>query len=293
MTLHRGSQQTRRRELVVATTLKRQLSRKVSPCTVWIIEPSGVLLFAFSSEMASILHSALRDHRLCEKTYVALLRGDWDQHYETEQITIDKPLEVHGIAKDSKTVFRKLAVGTITMLSDRNNTTNKTSCTLVAASPQTGRTRQIRRHAATSLGMPILGDTQHGDSKMNRWWRHQIGLNRLALHCLAVKQLHIISSSSSQEQQQQKQRPPPPSRDIVAPLPDNLKSIFLQRDELAAMWHAAAAKEPLLASEWIDHRGGTRGIVKDWQKNHAPLTDVLVQVFNEGGLTTYTTHMNE
>jgi 23S rRNA-/tRNA-specific pseudouridylate synthase len=117
--------------------------------------------------------------------------------------------DVHGIAKKNfKTVIRKLVVGTITSISsDNNNTTievvgedhngsrtknNKTTLTLVTASPQTGRTHQIRRHAATSLGMPIIGDTLHGDSKMNRWWRQQIGLNRLALHCcLAVKHAAI------------------------------------------------------------------------------------------------------
>ena len=39
-------------------------------------------------------------------------------------------------------------------------------CSLLFCEPYTGRTHQIRRHAIM-LGHPILGDTQHGDTKVN------------------------------------------------------------------------------------------------------------------------------
>ena len=31
---------------------------------------------------------------------------------------------------------------------------------------------------------PILGDSTHGDTRVNRWWREEHGLTRLGLHCL-------------------------------------------------------------------------------------------------------------
>ena len=32
----------------------------------------------------------------------------------------------------------------------------------------------------------FLGDSEHGDSKVNRWWREHMGLERLALHAYSI-----------------------------------------------------------------------------------------------------------
>jgi tRNA pseudouridine65 synthase len=55
-------------------------------------------------------------------------------------------------------------------------------CTAVLCQPLTGRTHQIRRHAR-EIGHPLIGDSQHGNSRVNRYWRQQRRLDRLALHC--------------------------------------------------------------------------------------------------------------
>ena len=88
--------------------------------------------------------------------------------------------------------------------------------------------------------MPLIGDSQHGDSVVNRWWRQNRGLNRLALHCLGMEG----------------------NLDVVAPLTDDLKRVL----ESLEGWHEAVEKEPRLATVFYDERGGTKGIFKDWQK---------------------------
>jgi tRNA pseudouridine65 synthase len=112
--------------------------------------------------------------------------------------------------KESKTIFRRLAVASVV-----ESGTTQYFCTLVAVEPVTGRTHQIRRHAF-ALGMPILGDTQHGDTKVNRWWRERFAnFQRLALHCLAIDNLELHSDHSQGET-------------IVAPLPAKTSNIFFK-----------------------------------------------------------------
>lgn len=60
--------------------------------------------------------------------------------------------------------------------------------TLVSVTPLTGRTHQIRR-CVYRLTMPVMGDAQHGESKVNRYWRETAGLDSLALHCLAIERV--------------------------------------------------------------------------------------------------------
>ncbi len=57
--------------------------------------------------------------------------------------------------------------------------------TLVEARLETGRTHQIRVHAAAA-GHPIVGDPKYGDETANRLWRER-GLRRLFLHAASLR----------------------------------------------------------------------------------------------------------
>jgi len=57
--------------------------------------------------------------------------------------------------------------------------------TLVEAILHTGRTHQIRVHAA-HIGHPIAGDEKYGDKDFNKTMRQQ-GLKRLFLHAYSLK----------------------------------------------------------------------------------------------------------
>jgi tRNA pseudouridine65 synthase len=150
-------------------------------------------------------------------------------------VTVDKSLMIDGVEKAATSVFRRLAVGEH----------NGQFCTLVSVTPETGRLHQIRRHAY-AMGMPILGDTQHGDSKVNRWWRENCGLHRLALHCLSIDNFDGL--------------------DVVAPLPNDLVEPLTRIDE--SLLERGARIEPKLSFEWIDQLGGTLGAKKAWRDDN-------------------------
>jgi tRNA pseudouridine65 synthase len=59
-------------------------------------------------------------------------------------------------------------------------------CSLLRVEPRTGRYHQVRRHVR-DLNHPIVGDTDHGDTRVNRWWRENEGLTRLGLHALTLE----------------------------------------------------------------------------------------------------------
>ena len=52
--------------------------------------------------------------------------------------------------------------------------------------PLTGRFHQVRRHVR-DLNHPIIGDAEHGDSRVNGPWRRERGSFRLQLHCLRMR----------------------------------------------------------------------------------------------------------
>jgi tRNA pseudouridine65 synthase len=233
--VHSSSRGSRQKTL--RSTLKRQLSRKVHPVHRLDHRTSGALIFGFNSTSATggYLHSQLRN---ATKTYVALLRGNWDVQrmcLGQDCVTVDKSLMIDGVEKAATSVFRRLAVGEH----------NGQFCTLVSVTPETGRLHQIRRHAY-AMGMPILGDTQHGDSKVNRWWRENCGLHRLALHCLSIDNFDGL--------------------DVVAPLPNDLVEPLTRIDE--SLLERGARIEPKLSFEWIDQLGGTLGAKKAWRDDN-------------------------
>lgn len=161
------------------------------------------------------------------------------------KITVNLPIKIDGIEKEAQTEFYFLSSMT---LDDEDEDTDgpyvTKSLSLLLCQPKTGRTHQIRRHAIRALQSPIIGDSEHGDSRVNRFWREKIGFDRLGLHCFY---LHLPSSADYDD-------------DIkcIAPLTDDFKG-SLECDELSPLWEDAVMRLPSLASEPYDDRGGTFG----------------------------------
>ena len=223
LTVHR-SKGTPKHKPVLTTSVKRQLARKVYPVHRLDHRTSGAILMAFDSSTAGRLHEAAI--KKGNKAYIALVRGEWDRPEET--IIVDKPLNVNNITKDAVTKFTLLAT-TETGHDDRSS--------LVLCQPLTGRTHQIRRHAY-AIGHPIIGDSQHGDSRVNRWWRENKGLNRLALHSW---KLDFSFDSQNHE--------------LIAPLSLEFQDVL----KSTVLWNEAIQKEPRLEMAPIDNRSGTHG----------------------------------
>jgi tRNA pseudouridine65 synthase len=234
ITVHRGNG-TPRHKAVLVTSIKRQLARKVFPVHRLDHRTSGAILFAFQSEMAGQLHdAAIRNGK---KEYIALVRGEWNDE-QGSSVLVDKPLKVKDVTKDAVTKF--------TLLASTRGETDAARCSLLLCEPLTGRTHQIRRHAY-AMGHPIIGDSQHGDNMVNRWWRGREDgpLDRLALHCWTI---NFELEGSHHE--------------CIAPLSLELKTAL----EELPLWEEALTKEPQLVLDPLDEIGGTHG--RNYRQQH-------------------------
>jgi 23S rRNA pseudouridine955/2504/2580 synthase len=136
-------------------------------------ETSGCLLFARDAPALRELHRQLREGEM-NKAYVALLSGSLARR----PIACDAPLAMapdrHG---ERRAVVSAEGAAARTLFSAR---TRYAGATLAAVTLDTGRTHQIRAHAA-HLDHPVAGDERYGDPEFNKALR-ALGLRRLFLH---------------------------------------------------------------------------------------------------------------
>ena len=89
------------------------------------------------------------------------------------------------------------------------------NATLVEASPKTGRTHQIRVHAA-SLGHPIVGDERYGIDEVNKTFKNK-GYKRMFLHAHTLKFQHPVTGILMA---------------ISAPLPAQLENLIKHEEQI-------------------------------------------------------------
>jgi len=141
-------------------------------------ETSGCLIIAKRRATLRVLHELLRHNRI-DKRYLALVQGRWEGGTRTVDVPLRKNVlrsgerivRVDPAGKPSRSVFRPLAVGEL--------------ASLVEVRPETGRTHQIRVHAA-HIGHSLAGDEKYGEAGFNRELRER-GLARLFLHAHALR----------------------------------------------------------------------------------------------------------
>ncbi len=136
-------------------------------------ETSGCLLIAKRRSTLRQLHELLRGTGI-DKRYLALVAGSWPMDRMESKAPLRKNTLRSGermvrVQPDGKEALTRFRVRR-----------RLPGCMLVEARPVTGRTHQIRVHAA-HLGTPILGDLKYGDEAANRRFRER-GLRRLFLH---------------------------------------------------------------------------------------------------------------
>lgn len=170
-------------------------------------ETSGCLILAKKRSALRELHALFRSGSV-EKVYLTLVAGDW----QLGARTVDLPLAVHrrrggerhvqvdyDTGKPSRTRFSvQAAYG---------------GCTLLRAEPETGRTHQIRVHAAAS-GHPVLGDERYGDATANTRFAKR-GLRRLFLHAQSIG---FVDGTGNDQL-------------FTAPLPDDLDAVLARLRE--------------------------------------------------------------
>jgi 23S rRNA pseudouridine955/2504/2580 synthase len=136
-------------------------------------DTSGCLLIAKRRSELRTLHELLRNGEV-EKRYLLLVQGEWRQGQREVRAALKKNLlrggerlvQIDPEGKDAVTRFRLLE--------------SYPGASLLEAELKTGRTHQIRVHAAHA-GHPLAGDDKYGDAGFNRQMR-ALGLKRLFLH---------------------------------------------------------------------------------------------------------------
>jgi 23S rRNA pseudouridine955/2504/2580 synthase len=140
---------------------------------------SGCLLIARRRAALRQLHAMLREGAIW-KRYLALVQGDWP----AGRTEIDAPLAVRrgtqGEARSTVDPHGKPARSRFEPLEFFGGL-----ATLVAVTIPTGRTHQIRVHAAYA-GHPVAGDERYGDRTFNRELQRRAGLARMFLHAQSV-----------------------------------------------------------------------------------------------------------
>ncbi len=133
-------------------------------------DTSGCLMIAKKHSMLRRLHDLLRCGGI-HKQYLALVQGRWNPHISQVEAPLQKNLLQSG-----ERIVRVSSKGK-SATTQFNIEQQFLTSTLLRVQPLTGRTHQIRVHAAYQ-GHPIIGDRKYGNEAFNRKMRHQ----RLFLH---------------------------------------------------------------------------------------------------------------
>ncbi|WP_110687480.1 RluA family pseudouridine synthase [Salinicola aestuarinus] len=140
-------------------------------------DTSGCLLLAKNRESLLSLNNAMRERRM-EKGYLALVEGRWPARRDYVSARLERYEAGNGerrVRVDDKGKVSRTRFGV-------RETFPKV--TLVEAEPVTGRTHQIRVHAAHA-GHTLLGDDKYGSPESFRLAR-SLGLDRLFLHAATL-----------------------------------------------------------------------------------------------------------
>ena len=170
-------------------------------------DTSGCLLVARKRSTLRTLHALLREDAF-DKRYLVLVRGKWELGAKRIDAPLRTDLRVGGERTVKVDPSGKASISDFKVVQFFGRLG-----TLLEVQLRTGRTHQIRVHAAHA-GHPVAGDPKYGDPAYNEQMQ-ELGLGRMFLHA------HSVSYQD-------------PDRRVEvsasAPLPDELKAFL---DELA------------------------------------------------------------
>lgn len=142
-------------------------------------QTSGCLVLAKSRHALTQLHALFNSNQALTKQYLTLTKGHWPEVTQR----IDAPLSKNEVKAGERMVTVNPSGKTAVSLFKQ--TEQFTDSALVEVTLLTGRTHQIRVHAA-SENHPVAGDEKYGDKVFNQQMK-KIGLNRMFLHARFLK----------------------------------------------------------------------------------------------------------
>jgi 23S rRNA pseudouridine955/2504/2580 synthase len=166
-------------------------------------ETSGCLVVAKHRAALRDLHRQFREGT-AEKRYLALLVGRWNLGRKRIELALDTDERRSGERHVAVRAGGSPAVSTFAPVQFFGNLASLVEVTL-----DTGRTHQIRVHAAYA-GHPVAGDDKYGDAEANARLR-DLGLTRMFLHSSVIG----LTRPGTQEPLQ-----------ISAPLGDDLRAVL-------------------------------------------------------------------
>jgi 23S rRNA (cytosine1962-C5)-methyltransferase len=128
-------------------------------------ETSGVLVFGKTSLANKSLTEQFTQHRV-RKKYLLFTDGEVSPREFTVKTCLRRIGDKYASRPDGETAETKF-----TLVGDAKFAVESAGLKMVSAEPLTGRTHQIRVHAAES-GFPILGDTLYGGTPSSRVFLH-------------------------------------------------------------------------------------------------------------------------
>lgn len=172
-------------------------------------DTSGCLLLAKSREALLHLQQQMINDEI-DKHYLTLTQGRWPK--TTNLVTF-------ALQKNTLSAGERMVVVDTEGKPAKTQFTVKQSlplCQLIDVKLFTGRTHQIRVHAASS-GHPVAGDDKYGDRDFNKQLK-PYGLNRMFLHAWRLQIHHPITGDTM---------------DLMAPLPTILNKVIQKLDKSA------------------------------------------------------------
>jgi 23S rRNA pseudouridine955/2504/2580 synthase len=163
---------------------------------------SGCLLVAKDRAILPALAKLFHDNQV-DKRYQLLVKGRWHARTRTVAAPLrrgrlrsgERMVEIDQEGRESQTEFKLLAAFA--------------AASLLEARLRTGRTHQIRVHAA-AVGHPLAGDDKYGDRDFNAAMR-AAGLRRIFLHAHAIAFRHPRNGRMVR---------------VVCPLPESLQGVL-------------------------------------------------------------------
>ena len=137
-------------------------------------DTSGLLLVARKPAALRTLHALMREGKV-EKRYLALVKGKWELGKKRIDVPLRTDIRVGGERTVKADASGKEAVSVFKPVQFYGK-----RASLVEVSLETGRTHQIRVHAAHA-GYPLAGDEKYGDAEFNEEMLAS-GLKRMFLH---------------------------------------------------------------------------------------------------------------